>query len=93
MSIADRKWLKSALKLAKVKPTAFLIDNAASLIYYQAKNLPGDKEGSVNFLAIDIGQFSTKITLLELGTKANDSKDPKKGFYQTVKVLNEKVYF
>lgn len=34
MSIADRKWLKSALKLAKVKPNAFLIDNAASLIYY-----------------------------------------------------------
>lgn len=55
MSIADRKRLKTALKLSKVKPTAFLIDNAASLIYYQAKNLPGDKESSVNFLAIDIG--------------------------------------
>lgn len=81
MSIQDRKRLKVALKLANVKPTAFLIDNAASLIYYQAKNLPGDKEDSVNFLAIDIGQFSTKLTLIELGTKSNDPKDPKKGFY------------
>jgi molecular chaperone DnaK (HSP70) len=63
------------------------------LIYYQAKNLPGDKENQSVFLAIDVGQFSTKLTLLELATKANDPNDLKKGFYQTVKVLNDKVYF
>lgn len=55
MTIEDRKKLLATLKLAKVKPTAFVVDNTASAIMYQAKNAPDTKESSRNFLFIDIG--------------------------------------
>lgn len=93
MTIEDRKRLLYSLKLAKAKPTAFIVDNTASAIMYQAKNAPDTKESQRNFLFIDIGQLSTKISLIELGTKMNDPKDDKKGYYQTVKVIADKVYY
>jgi hypothetical protein len=60
---------------------------------YQAKNSPDSKTSSKNFLFIDIGQLSTKISFIELATKQNDEKDPAKGVYQTVKVLTDKIYY
>lgn len=69
MSIEDRKKLLTSLKLAKARPTAFIVDNTASAIMYQAKNAPDTKESSRNFLFIDMGQLSTKISLIELATK------------------------
>ena len=55
MSIEDRKKLLATLKLAKARPTAFIVDMTAAAVMYQAKNSPDTKESSRNFLFIDIG--------------------------------------